>query len=79
MNQKTMRDMVIETNRDVKWIRACLSEIKEKESELELRVRNLEDTAGNTRRISLKESQISAGAGAGAGGFVAVLMKFFGG
>ena len=73
------RDMIIETNRDVKWIRAAIAEIKEKESELDMRVRTLEENKSGFFGLPLKESQISAGVGAGAGGFVAILMKLFGG
>lgn len=79
MEAWSARDMIIETNRDVKWIRATLLEIREKESELELRIRNLEGITGSVRYSPLKDSQISAGVGAGAGGFAAVIMKLFGG
>jgi len=73
------RDMIIETNRDVKWIRAAIAEIKEKENELDMRIRILEENRSGFSGLPLKESQLSAGLGAGAGGFVAIIMKFFGG
>jgi hypothetical protein len=79
MEPWSARDMIIETNRDVKWIRATLLEIREKESELDLRIRNLEGMTTAFKSSPLKDSQISAGVGAGAGGFVAIIMKLFGG
>ena len=60
------RDMIIETNRDVKWIRAAIAEIKEKENELDMRIRILEENRSGFSGLPLKESQLSAGLGAGA-------------
>jgi len=79
LNEKTLRDLVIETSRDVKWIRASLDELKEKETFLEKRLRTLEECLGNTQKSHLYESQLSAGAGAGAGGIVAIILRLFGG
>ncbi|MBN2733247.1 MAG: hypothetical protein JXQ82_00095 [Methanomicrobiaceae archaeon] len=79
METWSARDMIIETNRDVKWIRAALLEIREKENELDLRIRNLEEITNSFKNSTLRDSQISAGMGAGAGGFVAVIMKLLGG
>ena len=74
--EKTTRDMIVETNRDVKWICRTLEEMKESIGDHENRIRDLE---GFKSESAGRERQISAGVGAGAGGLVAVLMKIFGG
>ncbi len=70
------REMLIETNRDVKWIRAALSEIKERENELDRRLRALEKSRKSTL-LSLfsAENSFSLGIGAGAGGVTAILIR----
>ena len=72
-NEKTNRDMIVETNRDVKWICMTLEEMKNSIGDHEDRIRALE---GFKSESAGRERQISAGVGAGAGGIVAVLMKF---
>ncbi|ADN36781.1 hypothetical protein Mpet_2033 [Methanolacinia petrolearia DSM 11571] len=71
--EKSNRDMIVETNRDVKWICRTLEEMKESIGDHENRIRDLE---GFKSESAGRERQISAGVGAGAGGLVAVLMKF---
>jgi septal ring factor EnvC (AmiA/AmiB activator) len=79
MDPEALHDLIIETSRDVKCIRESISAIKEKENEMDARIRNLEKNLSKAPVSSLKESQISAGIGAGAGGIVAFLIKLFGG
>ncbi len=74
------REMLIETNRDVKWIRAVLSEIKERENEFDSRLRALEESRKNILFSLLSAyNGLSIGIGAGAGGVTAILIGLFGG
>ena len=86
---KTTRELVYETNRDVKWIcktrRAAGPEREHRQerrsmgTELEARIRALEgwraEKAGEERRLST----MSAGAGGVVGGVVAVIVRVLGG
>jgi hypothetical protein len=78
-NEKTTRELVYETNRDVKWICKTLQRMEAQDEEFEVRLRALEgwraEKAGEERRIST----ISAGAGGIVGGVVAVIVKVLGG
>ncbi|MDI6867725.1 hypothetical protein [Methanoculleus sp.] len=77
--EKTTRELVYETNRDVKWICRTLQRMEARDEEFEARLRALEgwqaERVGEERRVST----VSAGAGGIVGGVVAVLMKVFGG
>jgi len=61
--EKTTRELVYETNRDVKWICKMLQRMEAQDEEFEARIRALEgwraEKAGEERRVST----ISAGAG----------------
>lgn len=76
VNNKSNRDMIVETNRDVKWICKTLAEMKGSIDDHEGRLRNLEayksESAG-------REGKIAAGLGAGAGGAAAIILRIFGG
>ena len=76
---KTTRELVYETNRDVKWICKMLQRMEARDEEFESRIRTLEgwraEKAGEEKRVST----ISAGAGGVVGGVVAVLVKVLGG
>ena len=78
-NEKTTRELVYETNRDVKWICKALQRMEAQDEEFESRLRALEgwraEKAGEERRLST----VSAGAGGGVGGVVAVLVRVLGG
>nr|WP_292364740.1 MULTISPECIES: hypothetical protein [unclassified Methanoculleus] len=73
--EKTTREMIIETSRDVKWICKTLAEMKESAGELERRVRSLErwrdERDGGDRRVQ----RISAGAGGLVGGVAAAVVQ----
>jgi hypothetical protein len=77
--EKTTRELVYETNRDVKWICRMLRQMEAQDEEFESRIRALEgwraEKAGEEKRVST----ISAGAGGVVGGVVAVLVKVLGG
>lgn len=79
MHKDEIVEKIIETNRDVKWIRAEIAGIKENEKELERRVAIIEmsDPAAGTGIIS--ERRVSAGIGAGAGSIAALILRLFGG
>jgi hypothetical protein len=76
---KTTRELVYETNRDVKWICKALQRMEAQDEEFEARIRALEgwraEKAGEERRVST----VSAGAGGVVGGVVAVLVRVLGG
>ena len=72
---KTTRELVYETNRDVKWICKTLQRMEAQDEEFESRIRVLEgwraEKAGEERRVSTMS--------AGAGGVVAVIVRVLGG
>jgi hypothetical protein len=65
--EKTTRELVYETNRDVKWICKMLQRMEAQDEDFESRIRALEgwraEKAGEERRGSRRGSAISAGAG----------------
>ncbi|MGI5964165.1 MAG: hypothetical protein ACOX7N_10795 [Lawsonibacter sp.] len=73
--EKTTRELVYETNRDVKWICRTLRRMEAQDEEFEARIRALEswraEKVGEERRISTMS--------AGAGGVVAVIVRVLGG
>jgi len=77
--EKTTRELVYETNRDVKWICKMLQRMEAQDEEFEARIRALEgwraEKVGEERRVST----ISAGAGGVVGGVVAVVVRVLGG
>jgi len=76
---KTTRELVYETNRDVKWICKALARMEAQDEDFESRLRALEgwqaEKAGEERRLST----VSAGAGGVVGGVVAVFVRVLGG
>ena len=73
-NEKTTRELVYETNRDVKWICQALQRMEAQDEEFESRIRALEGW-----RAEKAVSTISAGAGGIVGGVVAVIVRVLGG
>jgi hypothetical protein len=77
--EKTTRELVYETNRDVKWICKTLQRMEAQDEAFESRLRALEgwraEKAGEERRVST----LGAGAGGVVGGVVAVLVRVLGG
>ena len=78
-NEKTTRELVYETNRDVKWICKTLQRMEAQDEEFQIPRRAQEgwraEKAGEERRLST----VSAGAGGVVGGVVAVIVKVLGG
>lgn len=79
MRQDEIVEKIIETNRDVKWIRAEIEDLKKDEKELERRVAAVERQNLPMREHIVSERQVSAGIGAGAGSIAAVILRLFGG
>ena len=79
MEEKTTRELVYETNRDVKWICRALQRMERCDEDFEARLRALEgwraEKVGEERRLST----VSAGAGGVVGGVVAVIVRVLGG
>jgi len=79
VGEKTARELIYETNRDVKWICRALQRMEAENAAFECRLRALEgwraEKAGEERKIST----IGAGAGGIVGGIVAVLLRMMGG
>ena len=77
--EKTTRELVYETNRDVKWICKTLQRMEAQDEAFEARIRALEgwraEKAGEERRVST----LGAGAGGIVGGVVAVIVRVIGG
>ena len=77
--EKTTRELVYETNRDVKWICKTLQRMEAQDEAFEARIRALEgwraEKAGEERRLST----LGAEAGGVVGGVVAVLLRVMGG
>ncbi len=77
--EKTARELIYETNRDVKWICKALQRMEARDEDFEGRLRALEgwraDAAGEERRVST----VSAGAGGVVGGAVAMILRAIGG
>ena len=78
-NEKATRELVYETNRDVKWICKTLRRMEAQDEKFEARIRALEgwraEKAGDERLLST----VSPGAGGVVGGVVAVLVRVLGG
>ena len=78
-NEKITRELVYETNRDVKWICRMLQRMEAQDEEFESRLRALEGWRAETGREERRVSTISARAGGVVGGVVAVIVRVIGG
>ncbi len=77
--ERTTRDLVLETHRDVKWICRALERIEAENREYAARLRALEDWRSETRGEERRRSAIGTLSGGVVGGAVAVIVKIFGG
>ena len=77
--EKTTRELVYETNRDVKWICRALQRMEAQDEDFEARLRALEGWRAEKVGEERRRSTVSAGAGGVVGGVVAVLVKMLGG
>ena len=78
-DEKTTRELVYETNRDVKWICRVLQRMEAKDKEFEARIRELEGWRAEKAGEEWRMQRISAGVGGLVGGVVAVLVRMLGG
>jgi hypothetical protein len=78
-NAKTTRELVYETNRDVKWICQMLARMEAQDEEFESRIRALEGWRAEKAAEERRLSTVSAGAGGVVGGVVAVIVRVLGG
>lgn len=75
MEEKTTREMIVETGRDVKWICRTLEEMKEQDGHLERRIRSLEHWRDTKIGEEQRARRIGAGAGGLIGGVAAVIVQ----
>ncbi|WP_298669302.1 hypothetical protein [uncultured Methanofollis sp.] len=75
---ENLREKIVETNRDVKWICRTLKRMEERDAEMEGRLRSLENWRSETAGEERREREIAAGAGGVVGGIVAVVMRVIG-
>lgn len=75
---ENLREKIVETNRDVKWICRALKRMEERDREVEGRLRTLENWRSEAAGEERRERQIAAGAGGVVGGIVAVVVKVMG-
>ena len=77
--EKTTRELVYETNRDVKWICRTLARMEARDEAVEDRLRALEGWRAEKAEEERRASAIGAGAGGIVGGAVAVILRVMGG
>jgi len=78
MEERSTRELVIETARDVKWICRTLRRMEEEGTCREERIRSLEGWQSEQVGESRRDRQIAAGAGGIVGGAVAIVLQMFG-
>ncbi len=77
--EKTARELIYETNRDVKWICDTLQRMEARDDDFEGRLRALEAWRSGKDGEERRVSTIGAGAGGVVGGVVAVIVRVIGG
>ena len=77
MHRDKTTQIIVETNRDVKWICKILGEIREANAALEERVRRLEVWQSEKIGEEQRDQDLPAEVGASAGGFLATLLRIF--
>jgi len=77
--ERTVRELIAETNRDVKWICGALQRMERRDEDFEGRLRELEAFRHAEIGKEQRMQRISAGAGGLVGGAVAVLVRVLGG
>ncbi|MDN7023595.1 hypothetical protein FGU65_01555 [Methanoculleus sp. FWC-SCC1] len=77
--EKTTRELVYETNRDVKWMCKTLQRMEKTHEDFETRLRDLEGWRHTKIGEEQRMQRISAGAGGLVGGVVAVVVRVIGG
>ncbi len=77
--EKTTRELIYETNRDVKWICRALARMEARDEDFEGRIRALEAWRSGKDGEERRVSALGAGAGGIVGGVVAVIVRVIGG
>ena len=77
--EKTARELIYETNRDVKWICKMLQRMEARDEDFEGRLRALEAWRSGKDGEERRVSALGAGAGGVVGGAVAVIVRVIGG
>ena len=77
--ERTTRDLVLETHRDVKWICRALERFEAENREYAARLRALEDWRSEKRGEERRASAVGTVAGGVVGGAMAVIVKILGG
>ena len=75
MEERSTREMIVETSRDVKWICRTLEEMKAHEGHLEQRIRVLEHWRDVREGEEQRARRIGAGVGGLIGGIAAVIVQ----
>jgi len=78
MEERSTRELVAETARDVKWICRTLQRMEEQDVQVEQRLRSLEGWQSEKVGESRRDRQIAAGAGGIVGGAVAIVLQMLG-
>ncbi|RXE56622.1 hypothetical protein ABH15_00055 [Methanoculleus taiwanensis] len=76
--EKTTRELMYETSRDVKWICRTLQRMEEQAGDHEERLRDLEGWRERKIGEEQRACRIGAGAGGLVGGIVAMLVRLLG-
>ena len=76
--ERDLREMIAETNRDVKWICRTLAQMERRDAEMEGWLRALENWQSERAGEERRERGIAAWAGGVVGGIVAVMMRVMG-
>jgi hypothetical protein len=74
--EKSTREMIYETNRDVKWICRTLERMEEQDCDFENRLRDIEGWKQMQVGEERRDQRINASAGGIMGGVVAVVVRF---
>ena len=76
--ERDLREMIVETNRDVKWICRTLERVENRDAEMETRLRALENWQSERAGEEVRERRAAVGAGGVVGGIVAVVVRVMG-
>ena len=78
-DERPIRDLLLETSRDVRWICRTLERMEVRDADFEARLRELEGWRHARSGEERRKQGISAGIAAGAGGAVALFLRLLGG
>ncbi|QYZ80150.1 hypothetical protein E2N92_12290 [Methanofollis formosanus] len=76
--ERDLHEMIVETNRDVKWICRTLERMEARDAEMETRLRAVETWQSEKIGEERRERRAAAWAGGVVGGIVAVVVRVMG-